>query len=160
MHSRFHDAHSGSQGKLKRMQDNDVDLEAGISKKKILMTGSSSQQESQAQPTSQQATGEKPSFRVIGHFVMAMKRFQGEQQYNILYKPLPFTMTPSPTCYPGACSVNQPDIHIRQSCRRQRSIKCKYFRLYPSRSKGLKGTPPHLHVSCAPAAQSQHCFCI
>ncbi|KAL3145625.1 hypothetical protein ABBQ32_003169 [Trebouxia sp. C0010 RCD-2024] len=64
------------QGKLKRMQDNDVDLEAGISKKKILMTGSSSQQESQAQPTSQQATGEKPSFRVIGHFVMAMKRFQ------------------------------------------------------------------------------------
>lgn len=112
----------GSQGKLKRMQDNDVDLEAGMSKKKILMSGSSSQQESQAQPTSQQATGEKPSFRVIGHFVMAMKRFQGEQQYKIPHNPAPSTVTPSPTCCPGVCSINQSNIHVRQSCRRQWSI--------------------------------------
>ena len=68
-----------SQGKLKRTQEHDIDLEAGSSKKKLVTSHSGSQQESPGQPEIQQATGEKPSFRVIGHFVMAMKRFQGEQ---------------------------------------------------------------------------------
>lgn len=69
------------QGKLKRVQDHDIDLEAGSSKKKLVLSDPGPQYlESQAQPESQQAGGEKPSFRVIGHFVMAMKRFQGEQK--------------------------------------------------------------------------------
>lgn len=69
-----------SQGKLKRVQDHDIDLEAGTSKKKLVLSDSGPQHlESQPQPESQQASGDKPSFRVIGHFVMAMKRFQGEE---------------------------------------------------------------------------------
>ena len=65
------------------MQDHDIDLEAGSSKKKLVLSDPGPQHlESQAQPESQQAGGEKPSFRVIAHFVMAMKRFQGEQQHS------------------------------------------------------------------------------
>lgn len=71
------------QGKLKRVQDHDIDLEAGSSKKKLVLSDPGPQNlESQAQPERQQASGEKPSFRVLGHFVMAMKRFQGEQPHS------------------------------------------------------------------------------
>ena len=65
------------QGKLKRLQENDVDLEAGSSKKKLAISECEPLEDSPAQPEGQPAAGDKPSFKVIGHFVMAMKRFQG-----------------------------------------------------------------------------------
>ena len=64
------------QGKLKRLQEHDIDLEAGSSKK-LVTSASKQQEESPTQPEARQAAGDKPSFKVIGHFVMAMKRFQG-----------------------------------------------------------------------------------
>ena len=67
------------QAKLKRLQGPDIDLEAGDSKKKLVRPDATERMESQTQSDGQQTFGEKPSFRVIGHFVMAMKRFQGER---------------------------------------------------------------------------------
>ena len=65
------------QGKLKRLQEHDIDLEAGSSKKKLVTSEPEYQQTIPVQPQKQGAATEKPSFKVIGHFVMAMKRFQG-----------------------------------------------------------------------------------
>lgn len=75
---------SSPQGKLKRLQEYDIDLEAGSSKK-LVTAASKQQEESPTQPEARQAAGDKPSFKVIGHFVMAMKRFQASLNPTYTY---------------------------------------------------------------------------
>jgi len=67
------------------LQEHDIDLEAGSSKKKLVTSESDQQEQSLEQPEAQQATGDKPSFKVMGHFVMAMKRFQGWHRLQSYY---------------------------------------------------------------------------
>lgn len=60
-------------------RQSDLDWEAGWSKKKLVTGQRSSGQEQveQVQQETPQPRAEKPTFKAVGHIVMAMKRFQG-----------------------------------------------------------------------------------
>lgn len=60
-------------------RQSEVDWESGWSKKKLVTDQRSSgqEQEERVQQNTPQSRSEKPSFKAVGHIVMAMKRFQG-----------------------------------------------------------------------------------
>ena len=113
------------QGKLKRLQEYDIDLEAGSSKK-LVTAASKQQEESPTQPEARQAAGDKPSFKVIGHFVMAMKRFQGiGRKLVVSDMALLLSFRLQGSKHISFCSFTESNLHIWQSSRGQHRVQRK-----------------------------------